>query len=267
MLDVIYHADARDMRDVPSASVRLVLTSPPYNVGEDYDTHDDAMEWRAYLKLLRAVWRECDRVLVDGGRIAIVVANTGRKPYRDVRGALTRLVERMGFLNRGEVIWHKGASAGSSTAWGSWRSASNPTLRDVHEYILLFSKGRYELPTARGQTIGRDEFMQATLSVWEIPTERGKEIRVNGRAVKHPCPFPFALARRVIELYTSAGDTVLDPFCGSGTTALAALETGRHFVGYDISADYVALARRRIETARLERQTSFDLAALNFTAR
>lgn len=261
MIDTVYHADARDMRAVASESVQLVLTSPPYNVGEQYDTHDDALEWRAYLKLLRAVWRECGRVLVDGGRMAIVVANTGRKPYRDVRGAIARQMERSGLLSRGEIIWLKGVSAGRGTTWGSWRSARNPILYDVHEYILVFSKGRYDLPTVTGKTIGRDKFLKATLSVWEIPTERGKEMRVNGRAIKHPCPFPLALARRVIELYTSAGDTVLDPFCGSGTTALAALETGRRFIGYDISADYVALARRRIANARLERQTRFELAA------
>lgn len=261
MLDVIHHADARDMREIANESVQLVLTSPPYNVGEKYDTHDDALEWRAYLELLRAVWRECKRVLVDGGRMAIVVANTGRKPYRDVRGAIARQLERLGMLHRGEVIWFKGVSAGTSTAWGSWQSASNPTLRDVHEYILFFSKGRYNLPTSHGKTIGHDEFLQATLSVWEIPTERGKEMRVNGKAVKHPCPFPLALAQRAIEFHTSAGDTVLDPFCGSGTTALAALETGRRFIGYDVSADYVALARRRIANARLERQTRFELAA------
>lgn len=260
MLDVIYHADARDMRDVPSASVQLVLTSPPYNVGERYDVHNDALEWRTYLKLLREVWRECDRVLVSGGRIAIVVANTGRNPYRDLRGMITRQVQRMGFLHRGEVIWYKGASVGTSTAWGSWQSASNPTLRDVHEYILIFSKGRYDLPTARGVTIERDEFLKATQSVWDISTERGECVVIGGRVVKHPCPFPRALARRVIKFLTQEGDTVLDPFCGSGITALEALETGRHFIGYDVSANYVALANRLIENARLERQMSFDLA-------
>ncbi len=259
MLDVIYHADARDMRDVPTASVQLVLTSPPYNVGKHYDAHNDAMEWREYLKLLRDVWRECQRVLVSGGRVVIVVANTGRSPYRDLRGAITRQLERMGLLHRGEVIWHKGASANLGIKVGTWQSAHNPILRDVHEYILFFSKERYDLPTARGETIERDEFLKATQSVWEIPTERGTRIIIGGRMVKHPCPFPRVLAKRVIKFLTQEADTVLDPFCGSGTTALAAMETRRRFIGYDISADYVALARRRIENARLPRQLGFTL--------
>jgi len=146
----------------------------------------------------------------------------------------------LGFLMRGEIIWDKGASASPSTAWGSWRSASNPTLRDIHEYILVFSKGSFRRPHGgRRSTIGREEFLQWTKSVWTFPAERAK-------AVGHPAPFPIALPARLIELYTFAGDVVLDPFCGSGTACIAARDAGRHYVGYDVKEVYVKLARERL---------------------
>jgi site-specific DNA-methyltransferase (adenine-specific) len=122
-------------------------------------------------------------------------------------------------------------------------SAANPTFRDVHEYCLAFSKGRMDRVRKGTNTIDRDEFMAATLSVWEIPTESAKR-------VGHPAPFPVALPRRFIELFTYENDLVLDPFMGSGSTALAAVETGRHYVGYDLDPTYIALAESRIAAAR-----------------
>jgi len=149
-----------------------------------------------------------------------------------------------GYLMRGEIIWDKGSSAGSSTAWGSWLSASNPTLRDVHEYILVFSKGRFRRePNDRSPTIQRDDFLELTKSVWQFPTESASR-------VGHPAPFPLELPRRLIELYTFEGDVVLDPFMGSGTTALAAIDTGRHYIGYELDPTYAQNARERIATRR-----------------
>ena len=151
----------------------------------------------------------------------------------------------LGFLMRGEIIWDKGSSAGSSTAWGSWLSASNPTLRDVHEYILVFSKGRFKRESrGRNPTIERDDFLEITKSVWHFTTESASR-------VGHPAPFPLELPRRLIELYTFSGEVILDPFMGSGTTALAARACGRHYVGYEIDDSYIQIARERIEKQQI----------------
>jgi site-specific DNA-methyltransferase (adenine-specific) len=126
-------------------------------------------------------------------------------------------------------------------AWGSWQSASNPVLRDTHEYILVFSKGSFARKKGHSQsnTITRDQFMQWTRSVWTLNPESAKK-------VGHPAPFPVELPYRLIQLYTFTGDVVLDPFMGSGSTALAALQAGRRYVGYDTNAEYVRLAEERI---------------------
>lgn len=238
MLDRILCLSSEHMEQVPEASVHLVVTSPPYNVGKDYDQDLNLEE---YLHFLLKVWRECLRVLVPGGRLCINIANLGRKPYIPLHALLIPTVLDLGYLMRGEIIWDKGASASPSTAWGSWRSASNATLRDIHEYILVFSKQRFKRdnPSERESSISRDEFLEFTKSVWDFPAEPA-------RKVGHPAPFPVELPRRLIELYTFKDEVVLDPFMGSGQTALAALQAGRHFIGYEISEKYVELANKRI---------------------
>ncbi len=243
-LDKIVLHSSEDMRDVPNNSVHLMVTSPPYNVGKEYD---EDLTLEEYLAFLERVWREVYRVLVPGGRACINIANLGRRPYIPLNALIAKQMVDFGFLMRGEIIWHKGSSAGSSTAWGSWMSASNPILRDTHEYILVFSKGTFSRKEANGKksTISRDEFLEFTKSVWTFPAE-------SARRVGHPAPFPLELPYRLIQLYTIDGDIVLDPFVGSGQTAIAALKTKRHFVGFEIDGDYAALARRRIEKARAE---------------
>ena len=238
-VNTILHASSEAMADLPDSSVHLMVTSPPYNVGKDYD---EDLSLEEYLAFLRRVWAETWRVLVPGGRACINVANLGRKPYIPLHAFIARDMIGLGFLMRGEIIWDKAASASNSTAWGSWQSASNPTLRDIHEYILVFSKGdfRREKLDGRGSTISREQFLEYTKSVWQFPTE-------SARKVGHPAPFPVELPSRLIELYTFTGEVVLDPFMGSGQTALAALQTGRRFVGFETSAEYVKLANTRIQ--------------------
>jgi site-specific DNA-methyltransferase (adenine-specific) len=241
LLDRVVCSSAEEMRRLPDHSVHLMVTSPPYNVGKEYD-QDLTLE--DYLAFLRRVWEEVMRVLVPGGRACVNVANLGRKPYIPLHAYIERDMQQAGFLMRGEIIWNKAASASQSTAWGSWRSAGNPTLRDVHEYILVFSKGSFQRknPVRRPSTITREDFLEWTRSVWTIPAEPA-------RKVGHPAPFPVELPRRLIELYTFAGEIVLDPFMGSGQTALAALHSERHFTGYEIDPQYVDLARQRIQAA------------------
>ena len=240
VLDTIYVQSAEEMLQLPDGCVALMVTSPPYNVGKEYD---EDLSLTEYLELLERVFVETYRVLEAGGRITINVANVGRKPYLPLNHHVAGLLSDIGFLLRGELIWQKAKSAGGSTAWGSWQSAKNPTLRDVHEYVIVACKETFRRVRKGEDTIGRDDFLDATVSIWEIQPE-------SARRVGHPAPFPVELPRRLIELYTFAGDLVLDPFMGAGTTAIAALDTGRHYVGYEIVGEYVALAKERIAAAR-----------------
>lgn len=236
-IDRIFCKSSEVMDELPNRSIHLVVTSPPYNVGKEYD-RDLTLE--QYRSILQGVFAEIYRVLVDGGRVCINVANLGRRPYIPLHSYIIQDMFAAGFQMRGEVIWNKGSSAGTSTAWGSWRSASNPTLRDVHEYILMFSKGEFSRKSEGKQnTISKEQFLQYTKSVWEFPAE-------SARRTGHPAPFPVELPRRCIQLYTFAGDIVLDPFCGVGTTCIAALQAGRHFVGYETNEGYLKKAQVRI---------------------
>ena len=239
-LDSVFAHSSEQMPELPDNSVALMVTSPPYNVCKDYDADLTLDEYKDFL---RQVLRETQRVLMPGGRVAFNVANLGRKPYIPLNAHVTALAAELGFLMRGEIIWVKGKGANGSCAWGSWMSATNPTLRDVHEYVLIFSKQRFDRRDTGRSTIARDEFMAATTSVWQIPPE-------SARRVGHPAPFPVALVERLIHLYTFQGDTVLDPFMGSGSTAVAALACGRHFVGYEIDPTYLSICTERISHVR-----------------
>ena len=251
-VDRIYHADARRMREVKSGSVQLIVTSPPYNVGKPYEDYKDSQELKDYLDFLNQAWKECRRVLCAGGRIAINVANTYRQPYLPLHSHIIGQMQTLGLHMRGEIIWDKGASVGVSTAWGSFARASNPTLRDVHEYILVFSKESMKLETPKGVRSGitNREFVDYTRSVWRFETASRLANPQTGRRYQHPAPFPPELPRRLMLLYTNLGDVVLDPFMGSGSTAVAAVREGRHFLGYDVSAEYCMWARERIAAER-----------------
>ena len=245
---------------LPSRSVHLMVTSPPYSVGKDYDEDWSLEEYRA---LLKAAWKETKRVLVPGGRACINVANLGRKPYIPLHAYIIQDMERLGFLMRGEIIWDKGSSAGASTAWGSWLSASNPYIRDQHEYILVFSKDSYQRPRLEGRenSIGREEFMASTRSMWRLQEGEPEEFPVptvwemnseSATRVGHPAPFPVELPKRCIELYTYRDEVIYDPFMGSGTTGVAAVTCGRRFVGYEITPEYQERAMQRIHATQME---------------
>ncbi|MFA5110841.1 MAG: site-specific DNA-methyltransferase [Desulfobaccales bacterium] len=244
LLNTIVVKSSEAMEEIPDHSIHLMVTSPPYNVGKEYD-RDITLE--EYLAFLRRVWQEVHRVLAPGGRACVNIANLGRKPYIPLHSYIVRDMTEIGFLMRGEVIWNKASSASPSTAWGSWRSPANPTLRDVHEYILIFSKAGFSRknPEKRQATISKEEFLEFTKSVWTFPA-------VSARSIGHPAPFPVALPYRLIQLYTYAGDVVLDPFMGSGSTAIAALTGKRHYLGYEIETDYIRLAEKRIRQFKRE---------------
>jgi site-specific DNA-methyltransferase (adenine-specific) len=246
-LDKVFCKGSEKMEELLDCSVHLMVTSPPYNVGKDYDQDLSMIEYR---NLLRQVFKETFRVLVHGGRACINIANLGRKPYIPLHSYIIQDMHELGFLMRGEIIWNKATSSGVSTAWGSWQSASNPTLRDVHEYVLVFSKGSFSRSFyGKENTITKDEFLTFTKSTWEFPAESATRIG-------HPAPFPIELPYRCIQLYTFKDEVVLDPFCGAGSTCIAAIKSGRHFVGYDINKEYVEIANRRIGDLLLQRGLS-----------
>jgi len=245
-LDEIFCKSSERMDELPDNSVHLMVTSPPYNVGKEYDKNLTLNEYR---ELLKRVWSDVKRVLVPGGRACINIANLGRKPYIPLHSFIIEDMLDLGFLMRGEIIWNKASSGSPSTAWGSWLSAKNPTLRDIHEYILIFSKGSFSRESLkRKSTISKEEFLELTKSVWTFSAE-------SARKIGHPAPFSVELPYRLIQLYTFEGEIILDPFIGSGQTAIAAIKTKRHYEGYDIDKQYVRLAKNRIRDFMLTYNT------------
>jgi modification methylase len=252
--DTLWCADSRDMPFLPDGCIALVVTSPPYFAGKDYETDLAAdsvpSTYLEYLQMLRDVFAECRRVLEPGGRIAVNVANLGRKPYRSLSAdVITILQDDLGLLLRGEIIWVKAKGASGNCAWGSYASASNPVLRDVTERVVIAAKGRFDRALNRQERIERglphedtidpEDFRSYTLDTWYLAPE-------SARRVGHPAPFPVELPRRLIELYSYGGDSVLDPLAGSSQVALACLATGRHYVSVDLDPEYVELSRKRI---------------------
>jgi site-specific DNA-methyltransferase (adenine-specific) len=245
IIDKIYCKSSENMNELPDNSIHLMITSPPYNVKKEYDEDLSLEEYRG---LLKRVFKEVYKKLVTGGRACINIANLGRKPYIPLHTYIIEDMLEIGFLMRGEIIWNKASSASPSTAWGTWLSAVNPVLRDIHEYILIFSKESFKRKRANKEsTINKEQFLEWTKSVWTFPA-------VSAKSIGHPAPFPEELPYRLIQLYSFKGDIVLDPFCGSGTTCLAALKSQRHYVGYEIEERYVELSYSRINSYLKEKE-------------
>jgi site-specific DNA-methyltransferase (adenine-specific) len=257
-VDKLILGDARHMDEVADASVALVVTSPPYFAGKEYEStlghHGVPATYLEYLDLLRAVFAECTRKLEPGGRIAVNVANLGRRPYRSLSADVIGILQDdLRLLLRGEIIWMKQRGAAGSCAWGSFQRAGNPVLRDLTERVIVAAKGRFDraLRPAQRKEAGlphessmtREDFMEYTLDVWELPAE-------SARRVAHPAPFPVELPSRLIQLYTYREDLVLDPFAGSGSTAVAAVRCGRHYAGYDLDESYIRTAEARVSEER-----------------
>ena len=236
-LNRLYCKSSEKMDELPDHCVHLMVTSPPYNASKQYD---EDLNLDEYLELLGRVWQETYRVLAPGGRACINVANLGRKPYIPLHAYIIDQMLATGYLMRGEIIWNKASSSSPSTAWGSWCSASNPVLRDIHEYILVFSKDSFSRKhKEKESTIQKEDFLEWTKSVWTFPA-------VSAKKIGHPAPFPEELPHRLIQLFTFKGDVILDPFAGSGTTCLVAARHGRSYVGYDTNEEYIQLAESRI---------------------
>ncbi len=248
LLNTIILGSSEKMEEIPDNSLHLMITSPPYNVTKEYD---EDLSLSEYLEMLENVFSETYRVLVKGGRACINIANLGRKPYIPLSDFISKIMNEIGFNMRGEIIWNKGSGAGTSMAWGSWQSASNPVLRDVHEYIQIYSKGDYKRAIKnKKNTIKKEQFMEWTKSVWNMNPESAKK-------VGHPAPFPEELPYRLIQLYSFKDDIILDPFMGSGTTAVAAIKSERNYIGYDTNSEYIKTAEKRLEPLKTQTKLLF----------
>ncbi len=227
---------------IPDTPVQLVVTSPPYNVGIDYDTHEDEMSWGEWKMLVARVLSQAWHRLVPGGRMAVNIQHTyGRKPALPLGHHVEDIMLQLSRAHyMGAVIWDKSAAVGPSTAWGTWRSPRHPVFRGEYEMVYVMAKGGWQLEGDTEPDILATEFKNATADVW-------RDIGTTSQDRSgHPAAFPVRLAQRLIQLLSYPGQTVLDPFFGSGTTGLAAEATGRDWIGVDISEEYCDLAAKRI---------------------
>lgn len=244
---IIYNKSSEDMIEIKNNQVDLVITSPPYRALIDYDGYDDGQGYEIYINMINNVLSECYRVMRNGARICINIANIGRKPYKPMDHLITELLLKNNFHLRGQIIWQKWDNA-TTTAWGSYNSPSNPALRDVHEYIIIASKGKESLKNIYNgiNTISHDEFINWTNSIWKILPRNDKN---------HPAVFPLEIPKRLMHLYTWTRGLVLDPFAGSGTTLEIARYHNRRSIGYEISKNYSSYIKLKIESGR---QISLD---------
>ena len=233
----IFTKSSEEMNELIDNCISLTVTSPPYNIGKD---SDEDLSDDEYWKMITKVFEEVYRVTESGGRLVVNVANLGRKPYIPFSKYFIEIILEIGFMMRGEIIWQKSKGANANFAWGSWLSPSNPVIRDIHEYCLVFSKDSMKNSTKGESTIEKEEFMESTLSIWNISPARAKKIG-------HPAPFPVELAKRFINLYSFKNDLILDPFIGSGSTAIAAKLLDRDYIGYELNPEYVKIAKNRLK--------------------
>ena len=259
--DQIICGDSRAvLHALPNECIHLAITSPPYNVGLQYDSHNDKMPDDEYLKWLTTFWSELYRVLVPGGRFALNIAPTSIKDFRPIHYHMARDLVHLGFIMRTEILWYK-QTMRRRTAWGSWKSPRNPHMVPSWEYVLVFSKGSWALEGNKADAdITGKEFIEFSDAFWPIsPETRGRQPFLKslypprrGRKApeqkenSHPAPFPEKLIYRLIKFYSYKNNVILDPFGGTGTVATVAAKTGRHYVHLDLSQKYCSIAAERV---------------------
>ena len=241
----IIHNDLLKTVSVPARSVDLIVTSPPYNVDIHYQSHVDRLGYEEYLEFSRTWLARCLRWLKPDGRLCLNIPLDKNKGGQQSVGAdLTSLAKRAGYQYHSTIVWNEG-NISRRTAWGSWMSASAPYVIAPVELIVVLYKDVWKKTRAEARSdTTRDEFMGWTNGLWTFNGE-------NRKRANHPAPFPVELPRRCIKLFSFVGDTVLDPFLGSGTTLVAAAANGRFGIGIEIDESYCRLARERLarETA------------------
>ncbi len=234
------------LKDIPDNSVDLIFTSPPYNFGLEYAENQDAHYWETYFEQLFAVFDECIRVAKHGGRI-IVNVQPLFSDYIPSHHLISNFFIQKKLIWKGEVLWEKNNYNCKYTAWGSWKSPSNPYLKYTWEFLEIFCKGDMKKPGCKDDIdISAEEFKKWVVAKWSIAPER------HMKEYGHPAMFPEELAARVLKLFSYRGDVVLDPFNGSGTTTAVSARLGRRYLGVDISDEYCAVAKRRLETPQCD---------------
>jgi DNA modification methylase len=261
------------LHKMPNECVHLAITSPPYNVGLEYDGHHDQMPYESYLEWLLPFWKELHRILVPGGRFALNVTPTSIKDFKPIHYDMAAQLRGLGFIMRTEILWYK-QTIRRRTAWGSWKSPRNPHVMPSWEYVLVFSKGSWTLEGNKADAdITGKEFIKFSDAFWHIhpetagrqpflkslyPSRQGRKTPQSKEG--HPAPFPEELVYRLIKFYSYKNNVILDPFGGTGTVATVAARTGRHFVHLDLSKKYCDIAAERVVTElrqmRLDEQSN-----------
>lgn len=256
-VDRIYCGDAlKVLKTFPDNSIQMAITSPPYNIGIKYDIYKDDREYKQYLDWLREIWMELYRVLARGGRFALNIAPTSIADFRPVHHDTARDLRDIGFRMRAEIVWYK-QNIYKRTAWGSWRSPSNPHILPSWEYVMIFHKGDWKLDgDQKTADVTAEEFEKYSDGFWDIKPETQRN--------DHPAPFPEELVYRLIKFYTYRDNVVLDPFGGTGTVALVALKTGRHFIHIDISEKYCQTTCERLKAYLFPEQLGKRLDLIDF---
>lgn len=233
------------LKELPENCVDLIFTSPPYNFGLDYDTTADGISWEKYFAKLFAIFTECIRVLKFGGRIVVNVQPLF-SDYIPSHHLISNFFMEQNLIWKGEILWEKHNYNCKYTAWGSWKSPSNPYLKYTWEFLEVFAKGTLKKEgKLENIDIKAEEFKKWVVARWSISPERKME------QYCHPAMFPEELAYRVIKLFSYKNDVVMDPFNGTGTTTAVAWKTGRRYLGIDISPDYCETARRRLLESKI----------------
>ena len=236
----LIHDDVLTTKLVEANSVDLIITSPPYNVDIQYNSHKDDVSYKDYLKFSQRWMTQCFDWLKDEGRFCLNIPLDKNKGGQQSVGAdLTTIAKEIGFQYHSTIVWNEG-NISRRTAWGSWKSASAPyVIAPVELIVVLYKKNWKKTRGSKVSDVERDEFMEWTNGLWVFNGESKKRIG-------HPAPFPVELPRRCIKLFSYVNDVVLDPFCGSGTTILAAVNNNRKGIGIDVDKKYCELARKRI---------------------
>lgn len=236
----IYNADFLRTNCVKEGTVDLIVTSPPYNVGIKYNSHDDKMTYGHYLSFTREWLTKCYRLIKEDGRFCLnIPLDKNKGGQQSVYADITTIAKQVGWKYHSTIIWNE-QNISRRTAWGSWLSASAPYVIAPVEVIVIFYKDRWKkISGSRKSDISKEEFVEWTNGVWNFMGESKKR-------VGHPAPFPVELPRRCIKLFSFVGDTVLDPFLGSGSTLIACVLTNRKGIGVEIDKNYCEIAKKRL---------------------